>query len=301
MRAIVTGASGLVGSYLSEQLLERGYEVLGLSYGQEEHIAHLKQKKNFQYMNADIRDFERILEIFQQYHPQGVFHAAALLPPKAEGSDPFPFFEINVRGTLNVLEACCRSGMKKIIYSSSMNVYGKDIQILPVKETCPPHPFDFYSITKLQGEEFCRLYAEFYGLQTTVLRCSGIHGFPRKGGAVYSFIRNALDNKPLEILSDMSWDTLYVEDVARANILAFEKDSPSSFSIFNIGGGKEIHLKDLAQKIIAMTNSQSEIVTKESTGSSHFFLDISKAKEQLGFSPRPLEEGLQEFIQKLRE
>ncbi|MBI2577871.1 MAG: NAD-dependent epimerase/dehydratase family protein [Candidatus Wildermuthbacteria bacterium] len=297
-RVAVTGATGLVGSHLSRQLLKRGYDVLGLSYGQEAATEQLRADKNFSYYKADITNFEEITAIFKDYAPYAIFHTAALLP-RSQNAEALSFFATNVRGTIHVLEACRRLGIKKIIYSSSMSVYGKEIQVLPVNETNPLRPYDFYSLTKLQGEDFCRLYSEQYGAEVIVLRYAGIYGFPRKDGVVYNFIKNAKEDKPLEISSDTSWDIIYAEDVATANILALEKENLPSFSIFNIGSGKEIHVRELAERIIERTNSRAKLLSCTSGPAFRFFFDISKAKEELGFSPISLEKGLEEYVRQV--
>lgn len=294
-KVLVTGVTGLIGSHLAEQLLSEGYEVVGLGYDRGENVEHLHKNKNFEYLKVDIANYENLLGIFQKHRPQGVFHTAAFLPRENQ-ENPFPFFETNTKGTLNILEICRALQVEKLIYSSSMSVYGKEIQSLPVLETQEVKPSDFYSLSKFQGEELCKLYAEQFSLQITVLRYAGVYGLRRLDGVVYGFAHNALNNKPLQILSNTSWDIVYVKDVVAANILAFRKVENLSFEVFNIGNGKEIHIKDLAQKVAELAGSTSEIVEESNASSFRFFYDISKARRMLGFNPRSLEKGLQEYI-----
>ena len=295
---LVTGAAGFLGSHVCDALLEKGYTVFGLSCGSEEKIRHLKDNKKFTFINEDIANFEKVLAIFKKIKIEGVFHVAALHSPVPIDS-PFPFFESNVKGTLNVLEACRLQGIKKFIYSSSMSVYGKNVEYLPVDEKHPVAPYDFYSLTKLMGEKFCHLYAEQYKLEVVILRYVGIYGSRRDWGAFANFVGNATNNKPLKILRNISWDVVYVKDVAHANISAFELAGKIGFDIINIGTGKEVNIKELTRLIVKMSGSQSKIEFADNlplTPSSHFYYDVTKAKRILRFTARPIEEALLEYM-----
>lgn len=276
-KVLVTGAKGFIGSHLCDALDKKGYNVVDLG-------------------KADIRDFKKILRIFKKEKPDTVFHLAALLPPGQNKA----LFDVNVKGTLNLLEACCLQGVKRFIYSSSMSVYG-DPLYLPVDEKHPINPQNFYDLSKWLGEELVKFYAKQYNLKVVVLRYSGVYGLGKDQGAVANFIKNAKINKPLRILNNINWDIIYVKDVVEANIKAFEKLDKIKFEVINIGTGKEINIKDLAEKIIKITGSKSKIIcNKKSSAPWHFYFNINKAKRLLKFKPCPYDTALKTNLAEIK-
>lgn len=294
-KVLVTGAGGFIGSHVCETLIGDNYEVIGLIHKNKEKVAHLESDKNFKVVKCDLTDFKSILNILKTEEMEGIFHTAALHSPK-EIDSPFPYFDSNTLGTLNLLEACRVSDVKKIIYSSSMSVYGNKIEYLPVDEKHPLNLSTFYSLTKYQGEEFCKLYVNNYGFEICILRYAGVYGPRRDWGAITAFVRNAMENKPIKILSDLEWDIIYVKDIARANILAFENLDKINFDVINIGSGKKVNIKDVATLIIDIAKSKSNIEIGENLSSFQFYYNIERAKKLLGFQPRQLREGLTEYI-----
>lgn len=302
-RVLVTGAGGFVGSNLCRHLLEEGYEVFGLTRGSQEKVEFLKSNKKFKAIKGDLLNHEEILEIIKKIRPEGVFHVAALHSPKPIDS-PFPFFEANVQGTANLLEACRQAGVDKFVHSSSMSVYGLERKYLPVDEKHPTAPYDFYSLTKLMGEDLCRFYAQNFDINIIILRYVGIYGPRRDWGALTNFVESALQNKTLNILNNISWDIISARDAAQANIQAFKKANELGSEIINIGSGREINIKDLASKIIEACNSQSKIELAPdlpASPSAHFYFDINKARELLGFEPGSFDEGLLEYIREMKK
>ncbi|MBL7124608.1 MAG: NAD-dependent epimerase/dehydratase family protein [Dehalococcoidales bacterium] len=295
MRVLVTGAGGFLPSHLCDGLVERGYEVIGLFHTSQKRIKHLKNNKNFQAIKGDITNYDEILESLKANPVDGIFHTAALHTPK-EISSPFPYFEPNVRGTLDLLEACHSQNIKRVIYTSSMGVYGRAPKYLPVDEKHPVSPFDFYSLTKLQGEMLCELYASKYGFNVIILRCSGIFGPRREWGGVANFVKGAIQNKPPIVLSDIKWDTIYVKDAVSAHISAFENIDKFQFEVFNIGRGEEISTLDLANLIVSISASTAKPEFSGDSRPFRFYFDITKARELLNFAPCPIEESLTEYI-----
>ena len=233
--------------------------------------------------------------------PQGVFHSAALLSGRAEQT-PQDFFHVNVIGTLNVLEVCRTYGVRDIVYSSTMGVYGREMKYLPVDEKHPTAPYDFYSLSKLQGEEVCRLYNQAFNLNAIILRYSGVYGLRKPVGAVVTFFQKALDHEMLEISEGISWDIVHVWDVVEANIRAYENAENLRSAVFNIGSGEEISTGRLVEKIVALTRSQSVIQEKHSPSPSfRLYYDISLAKKLLDFTPRTIEQGLETYLEELQK
>lgn len=300
-KVLVTGATGFIGSHLCDALIERGYRVIGLSYGDEKNIEHLKKNRKFKIVRGDITDFKEVSKILKNYKPEGIFHTAGVIPLGRKLANPFSFFEVNVKGTLNLLEACRLENIKRFIYSSSMSVYGEEIKYLPVDEKHPINPSNFYGLSKWQGEEFSTLYARKYNLKVIILRYVGVYGPRREEGVVATFTKNALSNKPLKILSNTSWDIIYVKDVVRANIRAFEKANKLKFQAINIGSGKAINIKDLAKRIIKITGSKSKIKFNKVLPFFRFYFKVAKAKKLLGFKPLPPDKGLFQYIQEIKK
>lgn len=281
-RILVTGAKGFIGSGLCGALREKGYEVVGID----------KE-------DADIADFENVLKIFKKEKPEAVFHTAAVLPDRKNKFSLF--FRVNVLGTLNILEACRLAGVKNFVYSSSMSVYGKDIKYLPVDEKHPTNPSDFYGLSKKMGEELVEFYAKQKRLSAIILRYSGVFGPGKKQGAVANFVENAALNKPLKIIENISWDIVYVGDIIKASIKALEIANGRRFEIINIGSGKEIDVKALAEKIIKITGSKSKIIMpNKSLPCFRFYFNINKAKRLLKFKPLAYDTSLEANVAEIK-
>lgn len=301
-KVLVTGAAGFVGSHLCEALIDDGYEVIALSHNKKR---SLKSGQRLKIISGDIKNFIEIFKILKKHKPSGVFHLAAILPSKLN-IDHASFFETNIRGTFNLLEACRLSNIKKVIYSSSMSVYGSINETrtskLPAGENYPADPDDFYGLTKLMGEEFCGFYAKRFNLNIIILRYSGIFGPGKNQGAAANFIKNAVAGDAIKISNNINWDIVYVKDVIKANIAAFKKSAQTRFAIINIGSGRETNIKELAENILKISGSRSKIeLAKDlfSAKPSRFYFNIAKAKKLLKFKPRPLEQALRENIKEI--
>ncbi len=297
---LVTGATGFVGSNLSDLLLKNGYKVIGLFFGDKQKAERLLSDKNFKIVECDIRNFDNVSKVLKEYKPEGIFHTAALLP-KDKNEDPFNFFKVNALGTLNLLEACRLLNIKKFIYSSSISVYGRSQKCLQADEKYSTNPSNFYELTKLEGENFCKLYSQKYGIKTIILRYAGVFGKGRENGAVAVFIKNALLNKPLNILGNVSWNIISVDDISKANILAFEKLQKLNFEIINISIPKEINIKDLAKKIIKISGSKSKIKINKTSHSFCLSCNANKAEKILKFKPLSIDKAIAKYIKEIKK
>lgn len=293
----VTGGSGFIGSHISKQLISDGHDVTSISRSpRTTNVARILEHKRYHPLSCDITDFEAVQSILHENKFDAIFHLAAHLLSDGDAPDPLPYLETNVRGTVNILQAAYLENVNKIIYSSSMNVYGL-AKYLPVDENHPVEPINQYGLTKLMAEMYCRHYAQVYGFKIIILRYSGVFGPGRQGGAIFNFIDRALKNEPPIILSDEVWDTIYVKDVVTANMLALTKLDELGFEAFNIGIGEGIKVSDVANKIINFTGSKAKPMFGNTASYPAFFYDISKAKEVLRFTPTPFDESLKEYIE----
>ena len=294
---LVTGATGFIGSHLCEGLIRKGYNVFGISRSyQIERIKPLLDSKGVFFQKGDIQDLELLYNIINNNSIKAIFHLAAVLPHNNGLDDPFPFFNVNARGTLNLLNAAYLNGVEVFIYASTMSVYSEPSMYLPVDEKHPVQPSTIYGVSKLEGELYCNAYSK--KMNITILRYGGAYGQGQhKHNAMFRFITQALNNRPITIYGNgiQTTDFTYIRDIVQATLLAFEESKPG---VYNIGSGEEISIRELAERVINLTNSKSEIIlTNTSTNRPfRFVLDIIKAREILGYSPFSFNEGLAEYI-----
>jgi len=257
---LVTGGAGFIGSHTVELLLRKGYSVVVLDNfrtGEISNINHLAGK--IKIVQGDVRDEKLLSEIVKNI--DGIIHLAAVVSVDEAIERPKEAFEINGIGTLNLLELARKYDIENFVYASSAAVYGDPIEI-PISENHPLNPKNPYGASKLSAEMLVNSYRETYGLKTISLRYFNVYGPRMKpgpyAGAVIKFVSAALKNKKITIFGDGNQirDLIYVSDVARANIIALEKNETG---VFNVGTGKGTKIIDVARRIIELTKSKSEI------------------------------------------
>src|SRR3989339_720931 len=255
-KLVVTGGAGFIGSHVVDRLIELGHQVVvidNLLLGKKSFV-----NKKAKFVKADIRDFGKLKKYFSG--AEAVFHLAAdpRLPISIE--DPITTHEINVTGTINVLEAARKCGVTKVIFSSSCAVYA-DTDILPINENAITIPLSPYGLHKLIGEQYCRLYSSLFGLETVCLRYFNVFG-PRKLATgsypmvIPIFLRQRTEGKKLTIVGDglQTRDYVQVSDVVNANILAW-KSAIKNGEAINIGSGKQVSVNEIAEIIGGPTKS----------------------------------------------
>ena len=303
---LVTGGAGFIGSHLCERLVEKGSYVIcvdNLYTGSKKNIANLLTKENFKFIECDVRDRDRLIEIFKGERPDIVYHLAAVVGVKRTLENPKEVLDVNIKGTENVLEAALNSGCKKVVNISSSEVYGNPIEV-PEREDSPKNVELPYAIAKLIGEKYAEIYYKKYGLKTTSLRLFNVYG-PRQEATPYGFvagifIKRVLQNKPPIIYGDgfQTRDFNYIDDCIEAMILAGEK-SVADGKVFNIAAGKPITILDLAELIIELCGKNLQPIFKKEREFEirHRFADISKMRTILGYKPKyDLREGLKQTI-----
>ncbi|MBI3638865.1 MAG: SDR family NAD(P)-dependent oxidoreductase [Thaumarchaeota archaeon] len=303
MHALVTGNTGFIGTQLCKDLLKKGLEVTALSRNQENfNLASLSKDidtKKLHLVNCDILNETELHEIFNKIGTVNcIFHLAGQTYRK-DLSNPKIYFQNNFVGTLNILEICRNFDVKKLVFSSSMAVYGLSInqyapQYLPVDEKHPIKPYDFYDASKYHAEELCNFYQTRYGIESIVLRYSRVYGPTMGKGLIFQAIKKAISNEQIEVMGDVSTDFVLVDDVLQANISSLEKNF-QKMEIFNIGSGEEKSLHWICSTIIDLCHSSSKIIFHQEP-KSKFSLDISKAGKMLDYNPTKTKEGLIECI-----
>lgn len=306
---LVTGGAGFIGSHLAEKLVNLGERVRLLDNfltGKKENIASFLDRVEL--IEGDIRDFDvcRLACKDVDY----VLHQAALPSVGRSVEDPATSNEINVTGTLNLLRAACKAGVKRFVFASSSSVYGDD-DSLPKKEGREGRPLSPYALSKLTGEHYCRLFFQLYGLSTVCLRYFNIFG-PRQdpyspyAAVIPSFIFRLLRGERVIIFGDgeQSRDFTYVANVVEANLLATQAENKVSGEVFNIAGGQEITVNALAAEISRLLGAENEPIYAEPRPGDirHSLADISRARQVLGYEPHyGFREGLRETVRWFRE
>ncbi len=291
-RYIVTGGAGFIGSHLTDRLIALGHQVTvldNLLLGKREFVHSAAD-----FHEVDIRDAEAITPLF--VGAEGVFHLAADPRLTLSVEHPLETHAVNVTGTLNVLCAAKEAGVKKVVFTSTCAVYGD--QPLPVSEAAVPHPLSPYSLHKLMGEQYCRLFSSLYNLPTVCLRYFNVFG-PRKtveGGypmVIPVFLRARQEGKPLTIVGDgeQTRDYVHVSDVVEANLKAFQSALGNGEAI-NIGSGRQVSVREIARLI-----GGEEVTLPLRAGEMRFIeADTTKAKQLLGWESQVVfEEGIRDL------
>ncbi len=288
-KIVVTGGCGFIGSHIVEEAIRRGYQITiidNLQTGKQSNIAPFIDNKQVKWINASIMNQSVLDANFN--NTDYVFHLAALISVPESMEKPHDYIDVNVQGTLNVLEACKKNQVESITLSSSAAIYG-DNPVIPKEENMSPEPKSPYAITKLDGEYYFDLYTREHDIRATALRYFNVFG-PRQdpksqyAAAMPIFISKAVKNEPITIYGDgnQTRDFIYVKDVVQANFLAAEKGQGG---VYNTAWGQRITIKDLAEKIIQLTNSKSEIryLPERSGDIKHSMASNQKIIDELNF------------------
>lgn len=302
---LVTGGAGFIGSNIVEELLKRGQKVRVLdnfSTGKRENILPFLDR--IELIEGDIRDYRVVREAVDGV--DFILHQAALPSVPRSVKDPIMTNEVNVGGTLNILDAAKNAGVKRIVYASSSSVYGNS-EILPKSEDVSPEPISPYAVSKLAGEKYCKVFSEVYGLETVILRYFNVFGpgqdpTSQYSGVIAKFVNAFLDGKPLAVFGDgeQSRDFTFVKDVVRANLLAASCPSEYSGEVFNVARGKRVTLNHMIEILKDIFSQDEEVLYTDSRPGDvrHSEADISKIKAKLGFEPKTsFKEGLTETVE----
>ena len=307
-RALVTGGAGCVGSNLVLELLRRGWQVRALddfSAGKHEHLKWIPSDR-FELREGDIRNLQVCEQACRDM--EYVFHQAAIRSVSRSMDDPQATNEVNVRGTLNMLQAAQKAGVRRFVYASSSSVYGDATQ-LPQEETQRPQPVSPYAVSKLAGENYCLSFAKTTKLETVSLRYFNVYGPNQEPESKYSllipaFLAQAGRGEPFEVHGDglQARDFSFVGDVVAANLLAAQTPNVSG-EIFNVAGGKSISVLDVAQAIVNIIGKDpGKRHTDRRPGDVRTtWASIERAKKLLGFQPSvDFEEGLRRSVDYFR-
>ncbi|MBS3067632.1 SDR family NAD(P)-dependent oxidoreductase [Candidatus Micrarchaeota archaeon] len=302
---LITGGAGFIGSHICDRLLKEGNAVNVIDnfdrfYDlqiKKSNVANNLKNPKFKLTEGDIMNIKDIESVTKDV--DAIIHEAAQPGVRISVELPVKTTDVNIIGTLNVLETARKKDISKIVFASSSSVYGK-IQYLPFDEEHPTQPISPYGASKLACEHYCKVFSQVYGLKIVTLRYFTVYG-PRMRPdlAINKFMHKAIKGEDLEIYGDgkKTRDITYIEDATEANILALKYNGTDTF---NIGGGNKISIEELSEKILKITKSKSKIITKENVKGDveHTGADNKKAGARLGWNPKvKIDDGLKRYYE----
>lgn len=309
---LVTGAAGFIGSHVSQALLARGERVVGLDnlnsyYDPARKLANLAEidAPNFVFHQGDLREPGLVESLCQRENIDAVAHLAAMAGVRASVDEPHLYYEVNLTGTLNVLEAARRHRLRQVVLASTSSVYGSTTRI-PFLETDPcDRPLAPYAASKRAVEMLAYTYHHLFGLNITPLRFFTVYG-PRGRPDMMPY--KVLDNiflgreVPLYNQGQMRRDWTHVRDIVQGVVAAL--DRPLGYEIINLGRGEPMLVADFISAIEKATGRQANLIPAPlpDTDVAITFADITKARNLLGYEPRlSVEEGVRDFWQWYRQ
>jgi UDP-glucose 4-epimerase len=300
MKVLVTGGAGFIGSNLTRCLVGEGHEVTVLDNLSSGYQRNLDALPGASFIHGDIRDKDAVERAAAGR--DAVFHLAASVGNKRSIDNPLSDAEINVIGTLRVLEASRRAGVQKVVISSSAGIFG-ELKTLPIHEDHPAEPDSPYGASKLCAEKQGLVYAKLYGMGVVCLRYFNVYGpnqrFDAYGNVIPIFVFQMLRGEPITIFGDgdQTRDFVDVRDVVQANIKAAM--APGVSGAFNIGSGTRISINDLIERLKA-ASGMNPVVRHGPPRAGDVrdsLADINAARVAFGFEPAvTIDEGLPEYI-----
>lgn len=257
MRVLVTGGAGFIGSYVTEELLSQSHEVAVVDNLSSGKISQVPEGAVLYKGDVKGRELEGF---FFDFQPDCVIHLAAQVSVAKSFQATLNDCEENIIGTVNVLEACVKYNVKKVVFSSTAALYGSP-NYLPLDEDHRISPISFYGLSKKHAEEYIKMFSRLYGFTYTILRYANVYGMRQnadgEAGVVSIFIDSFLNDLPFAILGDgtQTRDFVFVKDVARANVAAL---TSGENEVINISTQKEIPILDIVEKLNAIRGEKKE-------------------------------------------
>lgn len=303
-KTLITGGCGFIGSHIAEALVAEGVPVRVLDNFSSGKLENLKGfDLTIEVVRGDICDPAVLRDAMKGV--RHVFHEAALVSVAVSVEKPVDNDSINIRGTLNVLEAAREAKVKRIVLATSAAVYGNN-PALPKQETMLPEPESPYALGKLAGEHYLKIYSSLFGLEAVSLRYFNVFG-PRQdcksmySGVISRFADDIRQGRAPTIFGDgqQTRDFVFVKDVVQANLLAMKSAQVGKGEVFNVATGRQVSLLQLWETLKKITGCKLEPGFREARLGDirHSMADIGKIRAKLGYEPRfSLEEGLRALV-----
>jgi len=309
LNVFVTGAAGFIGSHVAEALLARGDRVWGVDnfdpfYDRrvkERNLAPLSAHPSFSFLEGDIRDASALDRWGEGIPPDALIHLAAKAGVRPSVADPVGYADVNVHGTIRMLEWARERRVPKVLFASSSSVYGGNTKVPFSEEDFVDHPVSPYAATKKAGELLCHTYCHLYGMNIDALRFFTVYG-PRQRPemAIHKFTRRILDGKEIDLYGDGTSrrDYTYIEDVVSGVLGALT--APPGYRVYNLGGSDTISLLELVALIAKACGKPALRVFKPPQPGDVpvTYADISRARKEIGYNPRtPIGRGVSLFVE----
>ncbi len=311
MNYLITGAAGFIGSHLTEALLSNNHTVTGFDNFDDYYDRSIKETNlltaikspGFTLIEGDLRKPKDVTSLFEGVQFDAVIHLAAKAGVRPSIEAPKDYFEVNVNGTLNLLEAMRTSGHRNMIFASSSSVYGNNEKVPFAEDDPVDNPISPYAASKKAGELLCKTYHHLYDFNIFALRFFSVYG-PRQRPdmGIHKFIHSFLNGNPITMFGDGSSkrDYTYIDDIIEGTLKAIERCL--GFEIINLGESKTVSLKSLIEQVRSVTRKEIEIRKLPMQPGDVFVTnaDIDKAKRILGYAPKvDIEEGLKAHFEYL--
>ncbi len=319
---LITGAAGFIGSHLCERLLSEGWTVVGVDNFDDfydpkikrQNIADCLKNKNFKLIEADVRD-EAAMDKVCSSGVEAVIHLAAKAGVRPSIDQPLLYADVNVSGTVTLLEAARKSRIDKFVFGSSSSVYGNNRKLPFAEDDNVDFPVSPYAATKKAGELICHTYYHLYGIRATCLRFFTVYG-PRQRPdlAIHKFARLIERGRPIPVYGDgtMMRDFTYIDDIIDGTVAAIEQlitwhrgsaEQTAAFQIYNLGESRPLTVNELVAELEKALGKKAvkTHVPPQPGDVERTYADITKAARELGYNPTtPIQTGLARFVTWLR-
>lgn len=305
---LITGGAGFIGSHLADRLLKSGHKIICIDNFDPFYPEGIKRKniksalmsQNFRLIEIDIRDVQKLEKCFSVNGIDLVIHLAAKAGLRQSIADPKEYYDVNVIGTLNLLETMRKYDVKKMIFASSSSVYGINSRKTFSETDNVDFPISPYAATKKAGELLCNTYHHLYDFDIFCLRFFTVYGARQRPDlAIHKFTDRILNNQPIDIYGDgtSSRDYTYIDDIIDGLVFSIEK--VKGYEIINLGESRTISLNKMVETLEKYLKRKAikNLLPAQPGDVITTCADILKAKELLGYSPKwKFEDGIQEFI-----
>jgi len=325
MSILVTGAAGFIGFYVTQALLARGENVIGLDNLNDYYDVKLKHARlaqigaqpNFQFIQGDLADRNAMSALFAQHKPQRVIHLAAQAGVRYSIDHPHAYVDSNLVGFINILEGCRHHEVEHLVYASSSSVYGLNTAMPYSTHHNVDHPISLYAATKKANELMAHSYSHLYRLPTTGLRFFTVYGpWGRPDMAYFKFTQAILAGRPIEVYNNgkMQRDFTYIDDITEGVLRVFDRppqpnpdwrgdkpdpsSSPAPYRLYNIGNNNPVALSRFIDALEAALGHEAEKIMRPMQAGDvpATYADVSDLMYDTGFAPSTtIETGLQQF------